>query len=114
MNDESKVVVHYTDGKLAKGYAFDFNQDRNTFYLYTDQTKADMIEVTQNDLKAVFFVKTFDGNPKYNPPEMSVDETCCKNLKASTGQGRFGNNPGQARYRLKYIFHAQGYRGCQS
>ena len=76
-NEENRVVVHYLGGKLAKGYAFDFNQDKDMFHLSTDRTKTDMIEVSHSDIKAVFFVKTFEGNPEYRCPEMGKDDLKC-------------------------------------
>ncbi len=74
---EYKVVVHYIGGKLAKGYTFDFNQDRDIFHLFTTQEQIDGVEVSHHDLKAVFFVKCFDGNPDYRCPEISDDEVKC-------------------------------------
>jgi hypothetical protein len=76
-NDENKVVVHYIGGKLAKGYAFNFNQDKDMFQLYADRTKTEVIEVSHSELKAVFFVKTFEGNPAYKCPETSEEDVQC-------------------------------------
>ncbi len=75
--NENRVVVHYSGGKLAKGYAFDFNQDKNHFHLFADQTKTEMIEVSQSELKAVFFVKSFEGNAEYTSPDFSEEEIKC-------------------------------------
>ena len=79
-NNECKVVVHYLGGKLLKGFTFDFNQDKDRFHVYTSEEQLDGIEIMLNELKAVFFVKCFDGNQNYCCPK--VDET---DLKKQTG-----------------------------
>lgn len=73
-NDECKVVVHYLGGRLAKGYTFDFNQDKDMFRLFASEEQTDGIEVFLHELKAVFFVKCFDGNPNYCCREVCEDE----------------------------------------
>ena len=77
---ENLVVVHYLGGRLAKGIAPDFNQNRDTFHLFTsrDQTEGTPVDIEQ--LKAVFFVKSLDGNPGYRDPVFTVDS-----IKSLTG-----------------------------
>jgi hypothetical protein len=63
----NKVVAHYNDGSLLKGYTHDFTPARNTFHL-TSQMIGDhgtVHEVKLSDLKAVFFVKTWKGSLIY-------------------------------------------------
>jgi hypothetical protein len=63
----NKVVAHYNDGKLLKGYTHDFTPARNTFHL-TCQLENDygtVYEVKLTDLKAIFFVKTWKGSFAY-------------------------------------------------
>lgn len=62
---ENLVVVHYLGGKLARGVAPDFNQNRDTFHLLTsrDQIEGALLDLEQ--LKAVYFVKSLEGNPGY-------------------------------------------------
>jgi len=57
------VVVRYADGRVLKGYA-DFDPARPSFLLVPpDDPGADGVEVAVADLKAVFFVRSFDGDP---------------------------------------------------
>jgi hypothetical protein len=56
-----QVVVHYADGRLLKGHATDFFPNKATFHL-AQRGSGDTREIDLADLKAVFFVKTFDGN----------------------------------------------------
>lgn len=66
----SKIVVHYADGRLLKGFIQDFYPNKPSFHLlpattgfsFTDEA----VEVWIQDLKAVFFVRDFAGNPAYN------------------------------------------------
>ena len=68
--ERTKIVVHYRNDRIIKGYSYDFYPNKSHFHLlppvagfsFTDEA----IEVTVEDLKAVFFVKDFAGDPTYN------------------------------------------------
>jgi hypothetical protein len=61
-----RVVVRYADGRILKGYAnFDPAESRLQLVPH-DDPDADGIEVAVKDLKAVFFVRTFEGDPGYD------------------------------------------------
>lgn len=68
--DPIKVVVRYVDGRLVKGTTQDFFPNKDRFHLLSDTTvttvSEEPAEVLIRDLKAVFFVKDFGGNPGYN------------------------------------------------
>jgi len=66
---ENKVVVRFRDGKMLKGYTYDFFPHRNVFHITETQYAKEVIEVSNSSLKAVFFVKTFEGNKDYRGPE---------------------------------------------
>jgi uncharacterized protein DUF6982 len=63
----NRVVVRYTDGQLLKGFTRDFHGSRHHFTLCPsiDATAYERIFVPLARLKAVFFVRAFDGNPDY-------------------------------------------------
>ncbi len=66
MSDDSslhKVIVRTRDGEVIPGFA---NQDRikTTLKIITQQGKEQTFSL--NKLKAVFFVKDFQGNPEYD------------------------------------------------
>jgi len=62
-----KVVVRYADGRVVKGMTQDFFPNKDRFHLRSDTTASEEpAEVLIRDLKAVFFVKDFDGKPDYN------------------------------------------------
>lgn len=73
--DEHRVVAHFLGGKLTKGYTYDFNQNRDSFHVFDSPEKIEEGTLVQHDeLKALFFVKTFEGNPNYQDPVFSEEE----------------------------------------
>ena len=60
----SNIVLHYVDGLIRKGATADFFPNKEMFHVI-DVSKGGIIKVKPDDLKAVFFVKNFDGNPSY-------------------------------------------------
>jgi hypothetical protein len=60
-----QVVVHYVDGRLLKGHATDFFPNKATFHL-AQRGSEETREIDIAELKAIFFVKTFDGNPAHH------------------------------------------------
>ena len=65
------VVVHYLDGSLDKGIAPDFHQYQDTFLLRDCFDPLKEKFVYHDLLKAVFFVKSLDGDPLYRDPIFS-------------------------------------------
>jgi len=62
-----KVVVRYTDGKVVKGFTQDFLPNKDRFHLHpAERTPGEAREVLLKELKALFFVKDFDGDPQYD------------------------------------------------
>ena len=62
MAESNHVVVHYNDGRVVKGTTHDFNPNKTLFHILpADGGKA--VEIQCRHLKAVFFVKTLEGNP---------------------------------------------------
>jgi uncharacterized protein DUF6982 len=60
------VVVRYADGRVLKGYA-DFDPQQPAFPLVPlDDPDGEGLEIAVADLKAVFFVRSFDGNPAHD------------------------------------------------
>lgn len=62
----AKMVVRFADGRIKKGCSQDFSPNKPLFHLGKDPTGAgEAEEINLNNLKAVFFVHTFAGNPDY-------------------------------------------------
>lgn len=69
---EDKVVVHYKDGRILKGHTEDFDPGEEQFTLQPYVVGKDSMPVLLEDLKAVFHVKTFEGNREHSPPLQEV------------------------------------------
>ena len=76
-----KVVVRYRDGRILRGYTRDFNVARSQFHFSPDPVAGDSLVVPLTQLKALFFVRDFAGDPTYKdqkaftaPPEGRVLE----------------------------------------
>ncbi|HVG72082.1 MAG TPA: hypothetical protein VM819_14290 [Vicinamibacterales bacterium] len=68
MPERVKVAARFLDGRVLKGYTQNFDPQKPIFELHArEESAADLpIRVRVADLKAVFFVRDFDGNPTYN------------------------------------------------
>lgn len=64
---QNKIVVRYQDGQLKKGFTNDFFPNKDLFHLVPMDappgSKPEDVRIPE--LKAVFFVKEFVGNPTY-------------------------------------------------
>jgi hypothetical protein len=67
-NRVTKVVVGLLNGVRLKGYTYDFSPLKEVFNLFPqeDPLREKAIKVEMKDLKAVFFVADFSGNPEYH------------------------------------------------
>jgi hypothetical protein len=73
--ERNRIVVRFKDGRLLKGFTHDFTQVKDTFHL-TSELPHDMgkiYEVLCADIKAIFFVKTLDGNVNYKEKKSFED-----------------------------------------
>jgi hypothetical protein len=63
----NKVVAHYRDGRILKGWTADFLATKDHFHLSVEDAApaAKPSLVALSELKAVFFVKDFRGNPAH-------------------------------------------------
>ena len=63
MQSRNKVVVRTRNGQLIKGYAFDFSAGKQLFHVVDADDRSKVTEVNASDLKAVFYVRSFEGDP---------------------------------------------------
>lgn len=64
----NKAVVAFLDGRRLKGYVLNFSALRETFRLFPEGASGPGggTDVLMQDLKAVFFVRDFEGNRGHN------------------------------------------------
>jgi len=72
--EKIKLVVHFSDGNLIKGFTEDFSPNKERFHLTpTDNPSGGAIEVSTKDLKAVFIVRDFIGDSRYNERKKYIE-----------------------------------------
>lgn len=66
-SSENQVVARFLDGKVIKGYTWNFSPNKPRFHVFpAAPDDADRpVEVWFKDLKAVFFVRDFAGSSQY-------------------------------------------------
>ncbi len=60
----NKIVLHFLNGGITKGFTEDFFPNKNKFHL-RDKNTGKVTEIDILQLKGIFFVKNFDGNKEY-------------------------------------------------
>ncbi len=68
MPGKAKVVAAYLDGRRLKGYTNDFSPARDHFFLFPEGAESQPgrgTPVQLAELKALFFVKEFAGDPTH-------------------------------------------------
>jgi hypothetical protein len=62
--NQRKVVARYVDGRLVKGYTFDFGPGHSRFRVFAKPSASgESTQVFVRDLKALFFVRDLAGDP---------------------------------------------------
>jgi hypothetical protein len=94
--EPSKIVARYRDGRTLKGTSQNFFPNKPVFHVKRlgGTGPGDVVEVKVEDLKAVFFVKDFQGNAKHverkklapgDPPQGRLMEVTCKDGEVIVG-----------------------------
>ena len=63
----NKLVARFADGRMIKGTTFDFSPAKEHFHIteLSPQPEANPTAICTKDLKALFFVKDYAGNPRH-------------------------------------------------
>jgi hypothetical protein len=61
--DDQKVVLRFLDGRIIRGYIGDFSPTNNHISIVDERLNKQDVQL--NELKAVFYVKSFEGNKHY-------------------------------------------------
>lgn len=70
-----KVVVRYKNGTVAKGTTADFAPNRTTFTLNHElPASGEPATISYDELKAIFFVRSFLGNREYRDQKLRKPE----------------------------------------
>ncbi len=107
--DPAKVVVRYVDGRIVKGYTLNFFPNKDQFYLQSlDISEGqEPLKIMVKDLKAVFFVRDFNGNPDYRERRKFVESDRPQGRKIEVvfkdGEQMVGATMGYDRSRLGFF-----------
>ncbi len=73
--EPNKIVLHYADGRVIKGYTRNFSHLQPRFHISQMHPKfsTQLQEVLVKDLKAIFFVRDYLGNRKYKEQKKFPD-----------------------------------------
>jgi hypothetical protein len=84
-----KIVVRFSDGAILKGYSQDFHPTRQQFSLWPtiNALPSDRVIVPMSRLKAVFFVRDFQGNPAYRERKSFVSRTQGRRVEVTFTDG---------------------------
>jgi small nuclear ribonucleoprotein (snRNP)-like protein len=66
----NRVVVAYVDGRRVKGHTYNFSAMKDVLTVFSKDNN-EKIETPMRELKAIFFVKDFEGTP--NKPDEEAD-----------------------------------------
>ncbi len=69
----NKIVVHFLDSRLLKGTTDDFTPDKRLFHLVANETNKNH-EIDIDDIKAIFFVRSYEGALNYKE-DQDVERT---------------------------------------
>jgi hypothetical protein len=84
----NKLVVRYLDGTLLKGFSQDFHATRSFFHLTPSITPgAETSMVPMQQLKAVFFVRDFEGDPNYVEAQTFADRPSGRKIEITFADG---------------------------
>ena len=94
--DPSKIVARYRDGRTLKGTTQNFFPNKPVFHVirHGGTGPGDVVEVSLDDLKAIFFVRDFTGNATHverkmlapgDRPQGRLMEVTCKDGEVIVG-----------------------------
>jgi hypothetical protein len=65
--EPAKIVARYANGRMVKGYTKNFFPKKDIFHISPVEAKdtGQMVEIRIPELKGVFIVRDFAGDPKY-------------------------------------------------
>jgi hypothetical protein len=68
LDQSQRVVLAFADGRRLKGLTYNFSPMRDSLTLFLKDTN-ESVECALRDLKAIFFVRDFEGTPGEVPQE---------------------------------------------
>jgi hypothetical protein len=80
--EPTKVVVRYANGTVARGFMQNFSPNKDFFYLTpADSPSGRPLQVSVQRLKAMFVVRDFHGNPRFEERNFYIEGESPSGLK---------------------------------
>jgi hypothetical protein len=101
----NKIVIHFADGKIIKGTTADFFPNKDIFHL-SNLEDSKICEINLNSLKALFFVKSFEGDPLYQE-KLNIERVGLGKkirIRFKDGETLVGYTQGYTPNRMGFIF----------
>jgi hypothetical protein len=108
--EPARIIARFSDGRMIKGLSQDFFPNKPVFHLYknVEGISGAPVEIRLNELKAVFFVKTFEGDRDYKERKVFLhgDKSSGRKVEVTFGDGEvlqgsvLGYNPNQCGFFL--------------
>jgi hypothetical protein len=108
--ERNRIVVHFKDGRLLKGFTHDFTPVKDTFHVTSEQDadQGKIYDVFCPNLKAIFFVKTLSGDPNYKEKKR-FDEVDTSNLRGIKIKVEFKDGEVMCGISLGYSKNRKGF-----
>ena len=93
----NQVVVHYANGEIIKGKTGDFFPNKSVFHLQ-EKDSGEMKQINIQNLKAVYFVESFEGNPQLSEKTEAERSGFGRKIKVhfKDGEVQYGYTQGYA------------------
>ena len=85
MTEINKIVIKFKDSKIMKGTTNDFSPNKKHFHIHLQGNEVVPIDVER--LKAIFFVKDFQGNEAFKEAYKDVMAGGGKKIKVKFSDG---------------------------
>jgi hypothetical protein len=99
----NRIVTRFQDGRLLKGFTADFLPTKDRFHMTLEEqtAAAKPVEVRVADLKAVFFVRSFAGDPQHQRSNEAAQAAAGRRLRVvfNDGEVMVGTTQGYDRSR---------------
>jgi hypothetical protein len=85
----NRIVTRFQDGRLLKGFTADFLPTKDRFHMTLEEqtAAAKPVEVRVADLKAVFFVRSFAGDPRHQRSNEAAQAAAGRRLRVAFNDG---------------------------
>jgi hypothetical protein len=112
MAKDHKVILRFVTGKMLKGFIKDLRLTDDI--LFIEDESSHQLKVRLKELKAIFFVKQFEGNPSYKERKNFKDTRPKARrvfIKFKDGESMVGYMEGEIPWKMGYFLEPTRDKG---